>query len=511
MSEIFTPYSTARPFFSGNAPPYASLDDAERIQAYQLYEELYWGESTVGVEVEDGDPIRVPTAKVIVEAVHRFLAAKWTFNVVGITGDDTTAVEGAKVAFTKLFRREQIEAKVSSNKRYGLIRGDAILHIIADPNKPEGSRISVEELDPATYFPIYDLDDPHKILGCHIVDILLDAEGKAVARRLTYRKEVDENDVPTGLITSEVGMYESSGWDDRFDADPDDIKLLQIIQPEMALPEDIKALPVYHWKNTRNPADIFGSSVLRGLEKPIKAIDQTTTDTDIALALASLGVYATDSGTPESGVWQIGPARVIETKPGTSFTRVPGITSIQPALDHSNYLEDKSRAGAGVPAIAAGDVDVSIAQSGIALALQMLPLTAANAERELEMLSVLNHFLYDLQTMWFPAYEGLSFGEGVLVESITSDPIPTDRAGVITEVIELVTAGLITMQMAIDRLAELGWEYPENAISTMLQDSANRVKVTDPFSARLVMRDEMDAARKDARATVKAADDTSSQ
>ena len=119
---------------------------------------MYWGESVIGIEVEDGDPIRVPISKNLVEAVHRFLAVGWDFTVLGKDEDNT-----CRVAMTKLFKREQIKAKVSSAKRFGLIRGDAILHVTANPNKDQGSRISINELDPATYFPIYEIDDPDRI------------------------------------------------------------------------------------------------------------------------------------------------------------------------------------------------------------------------------------------------------------------------------------------------------------------------------------------------------------
>lgn len=502
MAETFTPYSTVKPFFDGKPPGFVSDDDIERVQAYQTYEEMYWSESVSGIEIEDGNPIRVPTAKIIIEAIHRFLAVGWDYNVIGADAD----VLNVNLAFTKLFKREQLKAKVSSAKRFGLIRGDAMLHIVADPNKLEGSRISIEELDPGSYFPIYELDDPSRIIGCHIVDQLIMPGGEdVVARRQTYRKVMDANGLATGAVTSEIGFFALDAWDDRFGKEAD-VKQLSSIEPEAELPVQITSLPVYHWKNTRNPSDFFGSSAMRGIERLLKAVDQTITDEDIALALASLGVYATDSGEPDGG-WIIGPARVVNLKTGSEFKRVPGITSVQPSQDHADYLEGKARAGAGVPSIAAGDVDTASAESGIALTLKMMPLMAANAERELEIISVLDHMLYDLQTMWFPAYEMLNFGEAVVVESIIDEAMPTNRRAVIDEVISLIESGLITMKMAIDRLAELGWDYPEDAITTMLQDSANRVKVTDPFSARLVMRDEMGAANKQTKVDVKAATD----
>lgn len=71
--------------------------------------------------------------------------------------------------FKKLFKRETMYAKFASQLRYCLIRGDAVWHFTADPNKPAGKRISIHELDPATYFPIHDEDDPEKLIGVHTI------------------------------------------------------------------------------------------------------------------------------------------------------------------------------------------------------------------------------------------------------------------------------------------------------------------------------------------------------
>jgi hypothetical protein len=478
MAEVLTPYSTATPYFSGKPPGFASDEDVERLQAYQTYEEMYWGESTIGIEVEDGDPIRVPTTRIIIEAIHRFLAVGWDFNVIGSGAEK----DNATVAFKKLFKREEIRSKVSSAKRWGLVRGDAMLHVIADPSKPAGSRLIVEELDPGTYFPIYDDDDQAKIVGCHIVDqFVIPGSDDVIARRITYRKSQDDSGAFTGRVTSAIAAYELAGWDDRSDGD---IKLLAVIQEETELPPQITALPVYHWRNTRNTGYTFGSSAIRGIEKVLKAIDQVVTDEDISLALTSLGVYATDSGEPDGG-WVIGPARVVNLQKDTDFKRVAGITSVQPNQDHITYLENKARAGAGVPSIAAGDVDVASAESGVALALKLMPLLAANAERELDMIAVLDHMLFDLQTMWFPAYEGLSFGENVIVESTVNDPMPVNRQATLDEIVMLWTNDLITIDMAIQRLESIGWSFPEGAASLLLTQMSTKATATDAFAARL--------------------------
>jgi len=489
VAKAFTPYSTAKPYF-GPLPQWLDPVDAQRIQAYQLYEEMYWNANDAGVESQDSEAVHIPVAKGLVEAIHRFLLVGWDVRYEGGTEAEQAA---AKAQIDTLFKREQFPAKVSSAKRYGLIRGDAMFHVVADPEKPAGSRISIYELDPATYFPIYDLDDPDRITGCHLIE-MTEWNERQVIRRQTYRKEqvyeIDEEGretvVFTGRVTSELALFELSGWDDRFGAKPESIKRIQTLQPVTLLPEEISQLPVYHWKNTRNTVDIFGSSAYRGLEGLLKKIDQTITDQDLGLALASLGVYVTDSGAPkDGGDWVIGPGRVVEVGPGSDFKRVPGITSIAPSVAHADYLEGKAREGLGISPIAAGDVDVSSAESGIALFMKLMPLIAANSERELEIIATLDQLLFDLTRMWFPAYEGVSFGD-VMVVSTVQDPMPVNREAVIEETVLLLEKGLITMQMAIDKLATVGWVYPKDALKQLVAERrAKNADLSDPDGARI--------------------------
>lgn len=489
----FTPYSTAVPYF-GILPQWASPDDAQRIASYQTYEEIYWNVGELQVTANGSEPIHIPAPRAILEATHRFLAVGWTPVVQG--GATPEAKDLCIGAFTRLAKRETLGSKFSTQKRYGLIRGDAMFYITADPEKEEGSRISIHELDPASYFPIYDIENLDRIVGCHLVEQVTEGD-KEVIRRQTYRKEVNDDGVATGVITSELALFEMAGWDDRNGAKPEDIKKIKQLEEPTPLPAPITQLPVYHWKNTRNPADPFGSSLFRGLERMAQGIDQTITDQDLSVALTSLGVYVTDSGSPQNDEgedvdWIIGPGRVVEVSTGATFKRVQGITTVQPSLDHANYLEDKMREGAGVPSLAIGDVDVQTAESGIALSIRLAPLLVANSERELEILGVMDQMLYDLQTMWFPAYEGLNFDPTISVTSMVKDPMPENRQAVLDEILSLLDADAITIDMAVVRLTKLGWEFPTDALKLLMEQKKAKAAASDPFGARVA--DEITAA-----------------
>ena len=486
----FTPYSTAKPWMK-NYPQWMPEEDGLRIEAYSLYEQMYWSVPETFQLTQlgtDEDPIYVPKPKVVVEAILRYLCVNWDIEVDPDVGSEAERKEALEV-FKRLFKRENVKAKFASQLRYCLIRGDAVWHLTADPNKPPGKRLSIHELDPATYFPIRDEDDPEKLLGVHIVDQFEEPDFTVRIRRQTYRKVVDEFGAFTGEITSQCDLFEIAGWDDRV-LEPNEIRHVKTITPLFTLPPEITQLPVYHWRNSRNPTDEFGSSQFRGVERLFAAINQTISDEDLAVALSGLGVYATDSNAPvdENGNevnWLIGPGRVVELSSGTKFERVTGVSSVTPSQDHVKYLEAKVQEASGIPDVAVGLVDSAIAESGIALALKMAPLIASNAEKELEIVGKTDQMLYDLQTMWLPAYEYIDIS-GVIVESRVDNPLPRNKSAEIQEVVLLATSNppLLTIQEARARLSELGYELSGTVDEIMAQIGAS-ASAADPFGGRM--------------------------
>lgn len=486
--DTLTPYSTTTPYV-GVKPTWVSEDDAIRLQAYQLYEQMYDNVPDtfkLAQRGTDSQPIYVPTPKIIVEATNRFLAQGFNFLVdprVGTPQDQ----EVIRRAFDQLFKRELFYAKFATQKRYGLIRGDAVWHVVGNPLKPEGRRISIYEVDPASYYPIYDSENLDKIMGVHLADRVPDPSDptKTVVRRVTYRK-----DEARGVITSETTLWSEGKWDDRTLA-PEDLEQVGVVVAQFDLPSTITSLPVYHIKNFRTPGAPFGASELKGLERLAAAVNQAISDEELALALEGIGVYGTDSGPPtdEDGTetnWALGPGRVVEVDEDRKFWRVNGVTSVQPILDHVRFIMGSMQQASAVPDIAAGNVDVTIAESGIALYLQLAPILAKNGEKEQEMLGVYDHMLYDLAQMWFPAYEGLPAGMQVSVVSNVNDPMPVNREARVTEVIQLVTAGIVSLEWAREELAKYGYTFPAEMGEQVVaeQTALSTAKVGDVFGSR---------------------------
>ena len=482
-----TPYSTADPFL-GVKQTWLAPDDATRLAAYSLYESMYRNDPSAYALVRRGsesNPIYIPSAKTIIEACNRYLAKGWTFAVDPLRGTPEQQ-QAVSTLLDTLFRREQMWTKFGTQKRYGLIRGDAVWHVLADPTKEEGSRISIIELDPGMYFPI---EGDTGVIGCHLVDVFqVSPDSTEVAiRRQTYRKD-------NGRITYEVTWWEAGAWDDRLGSGQELKRAKKIPDgfaniPLTTLPEQITSLPVYHIKNSRAPMEPFGISELQGLERISAGVSQAITDQDLALALAGLGIYVTTSGPPlddndEETDWVIGPGYVAEIDGESDFKRVNGITSVTPGLEHIKYLETAMREASGTPDIAIGIVDASIAESGIALQLKMGPLLAKNEEKEQEMLSVYDHMLYDLTHMWFPAYESLDAPD-VLAYSVVDDPLPVNRKAVIDELLMLLEAKVVSVEYVQSELKrQFGMDFPTDMLTQMANDAA-RNAAADPFAARV--------------------------
>lgn len=491
--------SVRRLFGEADSNLAASTDDQERVRAYDVYEGIYWNNPNAYQLVRHGDdqvPFYIPAARKIVEACNRFLAVDFTYNLDPKYGSDQER-QTTNDFIRQLFKRERFYSKFSSQKRHGLLRGDAIWHIIADRAKPAGRRLSIQDVKPHNYFPILDPDDPTKVIGCHLVNKVPDPTDprKAIARRQTYRKIID--DMGNVQIESSLGLYEIGKWDDRY-LQLSDISLVkQIIQP-FILP-GATSIPVYHIPNFNHGSDdIFGSSELRGIETAITAVNQSLSDEDLTLLMQGLGVYWTTAGPPKDADgnetdFNISPAHMLELPAEAQAGRLTGVSSVAPMLDHMKFILDETQAGIGIPDVAIGKIDVSVAESGISLALQLSPILANNAEKEQEMLGVYDNFFYDLIHYWLPEYEGLTQAAECDMVSVVGDPMPINRQAVIDEIVQLRTPSapgepsLITLEMAVKRLEELGWEYPPNALEQLVADAekARAASLADPMAARM--------------------------
>lgn len=513
---MVSPYSTAvalkRP-----APTYVNpkaADDLMRIQSYWTYDDVIYNVPEAFAEILRADTDvkgrrYIPFAKAVLEGTNRYLGQGLTITY-GIPASSSAQPEQqAELAewVGALFTREGFIVKFGETKRTMLRRGDSFLQISADTSKPEGTRLRITLLDGAQYFRIPMGTDSERIAGCYIVTLLTSPDGQTIiAQRERYQRILNEADVAAvpgsaiGGIYYKIDFFEAGKWDDRFPLSKDD--LVGAPPPNwitwsewhttlafagFMLPKEIQSIPVYHFKNSNSAP--FGYSLLQGLETVFAGITQGMTDEDMAIALAGIGVYWTDSGTPRDAAgneidWEIAPASVMELQQGRKFGRVEGVTSVEPLQDHVNSLKDSALESTGTPDIAVGKVDVQVAESGVALAIKMAPVIAGNREREDGMSAVLTQMLFDLLNGWAPAYEKRPPIEGLFTINVSfGDAMPIDRAGFIAEVVALIAAKIIDAQFAQEYLADkLGFQFPADLLARMATAEA---AVLDAQAGRL--------------------------
>ena len=162
----------------------------ERIAAYEIYQHIYWSHidssykvMNRGLDAED-QPVYVPTSRIIVDTLNRYVAPNMTFELEVGTGTDTTLV-AAEQAFTALFSRERFASRYAAAKRSGMIKGDWGWHITADVTKPQGSRISLNTFKAESYFPVFEDEtvmggDPDKLVMVVLAEQVVVGEDQRV-------------------------------------------------------------------------------------------------------------------------------------------------------------------------------------------------------------------------------------------------------------------------------------------------------------------------------------------
>ncbi len=463
MPYIPKQYDSAKAFLKnynnlGNVP---NPEDNSRLQAYALYDDFYYNRPETFKVTRRGTTdteIYLPSTKKIVDATARFLAVDFSHT---LKGGDQGALE---TYFANIFKREEISKRFVRGKKSLLSRGDQMWYITADDRKPKGERISIDTIHPSSVFRIEDDNDPFRVVGYHIVDIVRDPREpkgeknsqKKIARRQTYRKD-------NGGISIEIIGFEIGAWDDRF-LSPDELKPVWNYMPKRMLPKEIQQLPIYHIPNNEPDGSSWGMSQVAGIEYIIHALNQSITTEDLSLVLQGLGVYVTTAAPPKDkvtgkpGKYKLHPGNVVEISQGDSFERVAGINSVEPFQKHLELLDSWGNLGSGIPDMATGAIDVSVAQSGIALSLKMGPIIAENEDKQLAIAGKWEQLGYDLIHYWLPAFEGLR-SPSTVFEASFGDPMPVNREVFIKETIDLWTIDAITTEEMRERLETVGYKH----------------------------------------------------
>lgn len=477
--------------FTGTLPTwYPSETIARRIAMYDFYYSLYWGEPRIlkfSVRDDETPPIYVPAARTIVDTTHRYVAKGVQVLPNPEFGSESEQAN-AKVWMDAFLRRERFFSRFSGLKRNVLMKGDACFLISADANKPQGSRISLTPVDPATWIPAYsDTRGEHQV-GVDLIETFTEEGTDGV---LVRRQRWMKGDHPArGLTADQPITYQVDVIKQEDYADGEEAAIFRVEIPQTPLDARITALPVYHFKNLEEDDNPFGSSELRGVERLALAMTTNMSDADIALALQGIGLYATTSGPPRDAAgnlvdWTIAPGQVIELGADRKFERVQGISTMEPYHDHIGELYNYLRDGTGTPVVATGKVEVAIAESGISLTLQMGPMLAKAEDKDELLRDTLQQMFYDMKT-WALVYEGMNFGMADF--NVHFGPkLPQNQQEKITNIIALssATPPIISTQTARDMLRELDYDIPADEALAILEETAAMATESDPIGGRL--------------------------
>lgn len=479
-----TKYTTAMQL-SGALPGWVTDKlDQERLASYDIYDDMYHNNPDTFVAMLRGTddlPILVPTAKSVIKTMGRYVGRGFGFTVKKTKGTPEQQL-AAMDWYGSLYTREEILSKFARGRKELLRRGDLFWYLSADTAKPEGTRISVNTVDPRSVFWILQDDDPDIKLGVMIVETFMSGDKVAIKRQRWLKPGHPEhpsfgnNEAP---IAYDAVQLEADKWD------TDEAKVIQMTRPLELLPPLITKLPIYHMKNDAEDDTAYGSSELRGIERVIAAINQGVSDEDLTLAMGGLGMYKSNSGGPvgddgsADSDWIIGPGRVIED---SSFERVNGVQSIEPSLNHIKYLSGEIDAVAGITDVTRGEVTAQVAESGVALAIRMAPTVDMAEEKDIHIKDVFDHLLYDLKA-WFKTFEGVDFAD---VEIVTAfgDKMPRNRDAEVKEMLSLKEAGLLPTAVCVQILQDkYGYVLPDNVLALLEEDTAKAAKAADPYGA----------------------------
>lgn len=482
-ASAFTPYSTVRSLL-GTLPEWMAVLDAERIKSYAIYEQMYWSVPDTFKLVLRGEnalPIYIPTGRQIVDTLDRYIGANFGWRVDPESAKGAEA-ETTQAAFKALFDRERFLSWYSASKMYGIMRGDWGWHVFANADKPEGTRISIRAIDPASMFKIPHPEDVDRVMGIDLIDNFTDGDEEFVKVQ-RYSKGENPHDPTTedGFIWSGTLIFTLDDYGDP------KAGATRVIRPMAPLPAEITALPVYHIPHKESPGDPFGSSALRGLERVMGAVNQAISDEELALALEGLGVYSTDAGAPvdrttgRPTTWKLGPGKVINRPPGTSFDRVTGISTVAPYINHMDWLVKALRETSGASDAAMGKVDVTVAESGISLVMQLSPILAVAQKEDTTIGDIHRQMFYGIKGFLL-AYENINTGLA-LVEPVFGPKVPTNKPEELQNVLAIVEQfGLV--DWGLRELTKLGYNFTPDDLAAAIAD--RQAKSVDPFAARAV-------------------------
>jgi hypothetical protein len=433
---------------------------------------------------------------------------------------------------------ELLPMRMQQTERKAVTLGDGVYRLAWDPAK---QRATVRAVDPGFYFPVLPEDsdgefpdrvhfawelpeDPRRGLKARLRRITyelapigpataagIDSSGRAVRAPLTVES-------PDGDLVPVVGfgdtVDESTGsvsrvypWSDQpstltcylTDATwnledlkgQTDVDSLPMEKAHFATRSDgevldhldllIDFLPVVHIPNTVPAAEEYwGQS---SLAKVLQVFDELAgSDTDSARASATTGLpMVAISGVADTRAqMDVGPGALFKLGENGRLTAVDTSSALRELREHVHDLADRAAKVARLPAVALGTIDPSQAPSGYALELSLGPLDSLIDSMRLARDHKYRLLLKFVQRLHMAGQHPDWAGIQVQPAKLVFGPYkPTDKAGVLEQVTNGVTAGVLSKETGIKMLIEAGFPIEDAAEELTRIDSRSFTDARD--------------------------------
>ncbi len=429
---------------------------------------------------------------------------------------------------------ELLSMRMIQTERKAVTLGDGVYLLAWDPNK---GRVRLKAFDPGFYYPVlaedgdasdypervhlawdlpadkkrglparlrritYELDWIRPVTASGVdrtgrpvrAPVMTDTDGDAPAQPVLGR-----GDIPTesGFIArqylwndtpSYVTCYLTDAtWDLGDLKAPHDVDNLPMDKAQYAtgptgevldhLDLYLDFIPVIHVPNTVPDAEEhWGTS---SLAKVLQVFDELAgTDTDSAKASATTGspIIALSGGRSNGrSELAVAPGTVLELPEGGRLDAVDTSPQLAELRNQRTDLSERAATIARLPAVTLGTVNPSEVPSGYALEISLGPLDSLVGSMRLARAHKYALLLKFVQRMSLagahPDWTGVQTQRALLSFGPYT---PTDKAAVLTQVSEAVTAGVMSLETAVRILAEAGWPM-DDAETEIAQIQARR-------------------------------------
>jgi hypothetical protein len=147
-------------------------------------------------------------------------------------------------------------------------------------------------------------------------------------------------------------------------------------------------------------------------------------------------------------------------------------------MDQLKYLEGKMYSAAGLTDVALGQVDVQVAQSGIALAIKFMPTLARIEDRDTAHTELLHQMFHDL-LHWFEVYDPTVKMPHPDI-TIDKSKLPADRVAILNELNNMFDRKIISRKTYRARMADLGYHISDSDEEKQLSKEAKADEKRNP-------------------------------